>query len=197
GRVLAALDLLDLSENTIVILWGDHGYSLGHHGLWTKHTNYEQANRIPLIFAGPGIASGARAKALAETVDIYPTLCELAGLPAPRGPQPIDGLSLAPVLRDPETSVKDHVYHAFSRRRPGKGEWIGRALRTERHRMVEWKPAGGDPALAEFELYDLREDPGETVSLATREPETLARLRAVLARHPEAKASLPPTVGQR
>lgn len=187
GRVLDALPALGLADNTVVVVWGDHGFSFGHHGLWTKHTNYEEANRIPLLFAGPGVPRGARTQALAETVDLFPTLCALAGIPAPRGPQPIDGQSLLPVLRDPKASVKDHVYHAFPRQRPGKGEWIGRAIRTERHRLVEWKPPGGDPALAEYELYDYVADPAESANLAAREPATVARLRALLARHPEAR----------
>jgi iduronate 2-sulfatase len=187
GRVLDALRELGLEENTLVVLWGDHGFSLGTHGLWTKHTNYEEANRIPLILAGPGVIRGARTRAMAETVDIFPTLCELAGLPRPSGPQPIDGASLAPVARDPAARVKDHVYHAFPRQRPGKGEVIGRAIRTERYRLVEWKAPGGDPASAEHELYDYEADPLESENRATREPATVARLREMLARHPEAK----------
>ena len=187
GRVLDALRELGLEDNTLVVLWGDHGFSFGTHGLWTKHTNYEEANRIPLILAGPGVARGARTRAMAETVDLFPTLCDLAGLPKPGGPQPIDGTSLAPVARDPAARVKDHVYHAFPRQRPGKGEVIGRAIRTERHRLVEWKAPGGDPATAEHELYDYEADPRESENRAAQEPATVARLREMLARHPEAK----------
>ncbi|HCP38336.1 MAG TPA: iduronate-2-sulfatase, partial [Verrucomicrobiales bacterium] len=81
-------------------LWGDHGWHLGDHGYWTKHTNYEQANRIPIIVRAPGLTiPGSSTKQLAETVDIYPTLAELAGLMRPQGPQPIDGVSLFPVLK--------------------------------------------------------------------------------------------------
>jgi iduronate 2-sulfatase len=187
GQVLDALAQLGLAENTIVLFWGDNGFSFGHHGLWTKHTNYEEANHIPLVLAGPGIPRGKRTRALVETVDLFPTLCALTGIPAPAGPQPIDGTSLLPVLRDPAAAVKDHVYHAFPRQRPGKGEWIGRAIRTARHRLVEWKPPGGDPALAEYELYDYETDPAESANLAAREPATVARLRELLARHPEAR----------
>ncbi|MFM9029417.1 MAG: sulfatase [Opitutaceae bacterium] len=189
GSVLDALRELRLEENTIVVLWGDHGFSLGTHGLWTKHTNYEEANRIPLILAGPGIARGARTRTPAETVDIFPTLAELAGIPRPAGPQPIDGTSLAAVARDPAAKVKDHVYHAFPRTRQGR-EVIGRAIRTERYRLVEWKAPGGDPASAEFELYDYEADPLESENRAAREPQTVARLREILARHPEAKPSV-------
>ena len=187
GRVLAELDRLALTGSTLIVFWGDNGFSLGTHGDWTKHTNYEEANHVPLIFAGPGIVAGARTKALAETVDIFPTLCALAGLPAPTGPQPIDGVSQMPVLRDPAAHVKDHVYHAFPRPRPGKGEWLGRAIRTERYRFVEWKSVRDSAEPADLELYDYVADPGETANVAATLPDVVARLRAILARHPAAK----------
>jgi iduronate 2-sulfatase len=86
GRVLDALDRSPFARNTIIVLWGDHGWHLGDHGMWCKHTNYEQAARIPLVVVAPGVTpAGVKSGALVETVDIYPTLCELAGLPAPRG----------------------------------------------------------------------------------------------------------------
>jgi iduronate 2-sulfatase len=193
GIVLDALDRLGLAGNTIVVLWGDHGFSLGTHGEWTKHSNYEIVNRIPLLFAGPGVKRGLQTRALAETVDIYPTLAALAGLPAPTGPQPIDGANLTPVLAGSAASVKDHVYHAFPRPRPGKGEWLGRAIRTERYRLVEWRPADGSAAEAEFELYDYQTDPQELVNEANAHPETVAELAKILARHPAPKPPVPPS----
>jgi iduronate 2-sulfatase len=190
GRVLDEVDRLGLGTNTIVVLWGDHGYHLGDHGQWTKHTNYEEANRIPLIIVAPGVTKpGTVTKSLAETVDIYPTLAELAGLPAPAGPQPIDGKSLVPVLTDPAKSIKDHAYHVFPRGVRGK-ELLGRAIRTERYRLVEWKEAGVSTATAEYELYDYLSDPLETENLARKQPEVLEQLKTILARHPEAIASL-------
>lgn len=191
GRVLDELDRSGLAKNTIVVVWGDHGYSLGTHGDWTKHTNYEEANRIPVIFAGPGVARGLRTGALFETVDFYPTLAALAGLPAPKGPQPIDGASQAAVLADPAAAkVKDYVYHAFPRPRPNlKEEWLGRAIRTERYRLVEWKPFDRSDAKADVELYDYVDDPLETENLAAKRPEVVAQLKAVLDRQP---AALPP-----
>ncbi len=192
GLVLDELDRLGLAGDTLVVLWGDNGFSFGTHGDWTKHTNYEEANHIPLIFAGPGITAGARTRALIETVDIYPTLCALAGLPAPTGSQPIDGVSQVPVLRDPATQVKDHVYHAFPRPRPGKGEWLGRAIRTERYRFVEWKSIRTPAEPADLELYDYLNDPAETVNVAAQQPEVVARLCALLARHPAAKLPVRP-----
>ena len=183
GRVLDELDRLDLAKNTLIVLWGDHGWHLGDHGYWTKHTNYEQANRIPLIIVAPGVAKpGGTTRQLAETVDVFPTLAQLAGLPAPSGPQPIDGLSLVPVLRDPAATLRDHAYHCYPR-----GGRMGRAIRTSRYRLVEWKKPGAAADTADLELYDYRQDPEETRNLANDEPEIVAKLRAILATHPEAK----------
>ena len=179
GRILAELARLDLEKNTIVVLWGDHGWHLGDHGIWTKHTNYEQANRIPLIIAAPGIAPGIT-KQLAETVDLFPTLAELASLPAPHGPQPIDGLSLVPILRDPAKTIRDHAYHCHPR-----GKVMGRAIRTARYRYVEWKIPNTDKA--EHELYDYQLDPTETQNLAAAQLDIVVQHQAILARHPEAK----------
>lgn len=190
GRVMDELDRLNLATNTIIVLWGDHGFHLGDHGQWTKHTNFEEANRIPFIVVAPGVTRPATStKALAETVDIYPTLAELAGLPAPNGPQRLDGLSLVPVLKEPTRSVKDHVYHVYPRGVRGK-ELLGRAIRTERYRLVEWKEAGAAAAAAEYELYDYVDDPLETENLAKKRPAVLAELKAILARHPEALAPI-------
>jgi iduronate 2-sulfatase len=184
GRVLDELDRLKMTENTLILLWGDHGWHLGDLGYWTKHTNYEQANRIPIIISAPGIGkSGVHTRQLAETVDIYPTLAELAGLPAPLGPQPMDGISLVPVLRDPAVRIRDHAYHAFPR-----GQRVGRAIRTERYRFIEWKRPGESADKAILELYDYVADPLESRNLAASKPEVIAELAGILARHPEAKA---------
>lgn len=193
GIVLDALDEFGLAGNTIVVLWGDHGYALGTHGEWTKHSNYEIVNRIPLLFAGPGVKPGLAPRALAETVDIYPTLAALAGLPAPAGPQPIDGANLAPVLNGSVAAVKDHVYHAYPRLRPGKGEWLGRAIRTERYRLVEWLPVDGSPAEPDFELYDYEADPDERANVAAERPAIVAELQKILARHPAPKMPARPS----
>lgn len=187
GLVLDELDRLHLSTNTIIVLWGDHGYHLGDHGMWTKHTNYEEANRIPILVVAPGVTRpGTVSKALVETVDIYPTLAELAGLPVPTGPQPIDGKSLVPVLKRPDQTIRDHAYHVFPRGVAGK-ELFGRAIRTERYRMVEWKEIGAPTETAIYELYDYLTDASETENLAGKRPDVLAQLKAVLKQHPEAR----------
>lgn len=181
GKVMDGLDELGLADNTIVVLWGDHGFHLGDLGIWTKHTNYEQANRIPLVFIAPGVTeAGAATRQLAESVDVFPTLAELAGLPAPKGPQPIDGVSLVPVLKDAEARVRDHAFHAYP-----KGK-LGRAIRTGRFRLVEWKQPGAPRNSAEIELYDYQEDPLETRNLASEKPAAVKRLRAILDTYPEA-----------
>lgn len=181
GRVLDEVDRLEFDENTIIVLWGDHGYHLGDHGAWTKHTNYEQANRIPVVIVAPGVTTpSSSSRALVETVDIYPTLAELAGLPEPAGSQPIDGDSLVPVLRNRDTTGQDHAYHCYPRR-----GLLGRAIRTARYRLVEWKEFGAAVDTAEYELYDYEEDPLETRNLAAERLEVLEELKTILARHPE------------
>jgi len=179
GKVIDELDRLQLAENTIVVLWGDHGFHLGDLGIWTKHTNYEQANRIPILISAPGITTpGSTTTQPAESVDIFPTIAELAGLPTPTGPQPIDGVSLVPVLKNPDQRVRDHAYHAYPKRK------LGRAIRTERYRLVEWKSAGDEESV-EYELYDYQTDPLETRNLAASQPEVVARLQQILAKYPE------------
>ena len=192
GRVLAELDKLGLAQNTIIVLWGDHGWHLGDHGIWCKHTNYEQAARIPVLVAGPGVKAGAKTASLIETVDIYPTLAELAGLPAPAG---LDGRSFAATLRDPAAPHRDHAIHVYPRSAPDKGSVLGRAIRTDRHRLVEWKKPGAPAATAELELYDYQTDPLETKNLAGEQPEVVAKLRALLAKHPEAKPQISARAG--
>src|SRR4029079_8088962 len=105
GRVRDAVKYQGLADETIVILWGDHGWHLGDHGMWSKHTNYEEAAHIPLIVVAPGVTTPrTETKALVETVDLYPTLCELAGLPF--RPE-LAGRSFVPTLRDAAAPTKE------------------------------------------------------------------------------------------
>lgn len=179
GKVLEELNSSGLADSTIVVLWGDHGFHLGDLGIWTKHTNYEQANRIPILIAAPGVTQpGSSTKQLTESVDIFPTLAELAGLPAPAGPQPIDGVSLLPVLKDSNARVRDHAYHAYPKNK------LGRAIRTERYRFVEWLRPGEPASSAEYELYDYDLDPLETRNLVKELPNVVAELKHKLATYP-------------
>jgi iduronate 2-sulfatase len=183
GRVIDALAANGLDKNTIIVLWGDHGWHLGDHGMWCKHSNYEQAARIPLIVVAPDvIAGGSASAALVESVDVYPTLCELAGLPVPKN---LDGRSFAAVLKNPSSETKDSIFHVYPR-----GNRIGRAVRTSRYRLVEWKRPGAPADRAVLELYDYETDPGEHKNLASELPEVIADLREILADQPEAKPQL-------
>ena len=180
GRVLDELDRLELAGNTIVVLWGDHGYHLGDHGMWTKHTNYEQANRIPIVIAAPGIGEAGSSMSLVETVDIYPTLVELAGLPMPDAEQTIDGKSLVSILKNPKHQIRDHAYHCYPR-----GKRLGRAIRTERYRLVTWR-AWDVAEIETVELYDYEDDPLETKNIAESQPKIVFELAEKLASHPAA-----------
>ena len=184
GKVLDAVDRLDLADNTIIVLWGDHGFHLGELGMWTKHVNYEKATRIPIVFVAPGVAApGSVTQAHTETVDIFPTLAELAGLERPAGPQPISGKSLVKVLKDPSKQVRDHTFHCFPR-----GGMLGRAIRTDRYRLVEWVADDKKKkAQIEYELYDYTDGDVETVNLAASKPEVVKELAAILATYPEPK----------
>lgn len=152
GKVLDELDRLSLRDNTIIILWGDHGWKLGDYGDWTKHTNFELDTRSPLIVSAPGIEiAGQRTDALVEFVDIYPSLCELAGLPLPSH---LQGTSFVPLLDDPDQEWKQVALSQFPRQ---GGEIMGYSLRTDRYRYTRWQDTLG--AIVARELYDHQNDP--------------------------------------
>lgn len=198
GRVLDELDRLGLADNTIIVLWGDHGWHLGDHGMWCKHTNYEEATHLPLLISAPGVTkTNTRTAALVETVDLYPTLCELAELKTSSLPQHLDGRSLVPTLRDPAVPTKEAIFHAYPRHVGEYGEVIGRGVRTARYRLVEWKKPGAPARTADLELYDYEADPLETKNLATMQPEVIAQLRAILATQPEAKSQFRAGAGRK
>jgi arylsulfatase A-like enzyme len=160
GKVLAELDRLGLADNTIVVLWGDHGYHLGDHGLWNKHTNFEEAARAPLIVSVPGMKhAGGASRSLVEFVDVYPTLCDLAGISA--SPD-VEGKSFAPLLDDPTRPFKPAAFSQYPR---GKN-LMGRSMRTDRYRYTEWQDKSGRATARE--LYDHNVDPEENVNVAGR-----------------------------
>ena len=174
GRLLASLKEQGLLENTIVIFTSDHGWHLGEHGLWHKRSLFEESARVPLIVSAPGMKGNGRTSlGLAELTDLYPTLCDLCGIPAPSH---LQGKSLRPVLNDPASSVHEA---AFTQARRGKdAEHWGRSVRTARWRCTEW-----DEGRNGIELYDHEADPHEYTNLA-QAPEhafILKELRALLA----------------
>lgn len=172
GRVLDALESAGLADDTAVILWGDHGWHLGEHGLWCKTTNFELDTRAPLLIAAPGCAPGVT-KSIVEFIDIYPTLCDLCSLDSPPH---LAGRSLQKILQDTSLSIKKAAYSQF----PHNG-CMGCSARTDSHRYTEWinLETGRTEAT---ELYDHTTDPLESVNLAGREGlEPLTRsLREIL-----------------
>ncbi|UCG50356.1 MAG: sulfatase-like hydrolase/transferase [Phycisphaerales bacterium] len=156
GRVLAELERLGMRGDTIVVLWGDHGWNLGEHGLWCKHCNFETSLHSPLIVAAPGYKGGTKSKALTEYLDIYPSLCEMCGLPMPGHPE---GKSFVPLLRHVELPWKEAVFSRY---------FNGDSVKTDRYRYTEWRRGGGG-AYARM-LYDHSVDRGENVNIS-EEPE--------------------------
>ena len=112
GKVLDALEKEGLADNTVVILYGDHGYHLGDHGLWNKMTNFDNATRVPLIVSAPGMKKGVKSASMVEFLDIFPTVCELTKT---AHPQQLDGKSLVPVLKNPKAKIKDYAMSQYSR----------------------------------------------------------------------------------
>ncbi len=155
GMVLDELRALELDENTIVILWGDHGYNLLEHGLWNKHCNYRTSLRSVLMLKVPGKTNGAKCDAMVEFVDIYPTLCELAGLELPGH---LEGLSLAPLVNDPNMDWKDFVI----------SKWFdGLTIKTPEYAYTEWSKS--DSSIYARMLYDHQNDVGENHNISESE----------------------------
>ena len=159
GLLIDTLTELGLDDSTIVVFVSDHGFHLGEHGgLWRKHTQFEESTRVPLIVRVPGEQQpGSSTIGLVELVDLYPTLLDLAGLPAKEG---LEGTSLGPLLEDPSREWKEAIFSEA--RRNGA---YGRTVRTAQYRFSEFTPLEGD-AEKEYELYDLKHDPKEYNNLA-------------------------------
>ncbi len=162
GKVLAELDRLDLRKNTIVILWGDHGWKLGEHNAWCKHSTAENDTNTPLILSAPGMKTpGIRTRALVEFVDIYPTLADLAGIPAPAY---LDGTSAKPLLDNPDRPWKNAAYSQYPRSE--NGGLMGYSMRTDRYRFTVWVKTSDKTQVDATELYDHQLDPQENTNLA-------------------------------
>jgi iduronate 2-sulfatase len=168
GKLLDELESLEMLDDTIVILWGDHGFQLGDHTLWCKHTLFETSMHAPLIISAPGYGSGQRVNSLVEMVDIYPTLCELAGLELPTH---LQGKSLVPTMEDPNTTHKKAIYGRYH---------AGETVRTERFQYSEW--SNGDKM-----LYDHKKDPNEDINVVAnpKYAKVVEALAAALLKHRE------------
>ncbi|MCC5805423.1 MAG: sulfatase [Opitutales bacterium] len=175
GRVLDTLEATGLAENTVVLLFGDHGYHLGDHGMWCKHTNFEQANHSALMLRYPGNPEGRRVARPVELLDIYPTLAAFAGLEPPA--DQIEGRNLVPVIEDPGAEWKPFALSQYPRHIDDDPRGMGYSLRTQRYRYTEWvvnpdwpegmhyHPWPGNRVVAR-ELYDYETDPHEKRNLA-------------------------------
>ncbi|QGJ68530.1 Iduronate sulfatase [Planctomycetales bacterium 10988] len=152
GKVLQKLEDLNLKENTIVVLWGDHGWNLGEHNLWCKHCCFETSMHIPLIVRVPGLSEGQGSYALIETVDIYPTLCDLAGIALPTH---VQGKSFLPILQDPTLAGKETAIGRFR---------DGDTVRTDKFRYSEYTDKKGK--LLGKMLFNHKQDPEEDQNLA-------------------------------
>ncbi|CAH1001857.1 Ulvan-active sulfatase [Neolewinella maritima] len=161
GRLLRALEQTGEADRTIVVLWGDHGWNLGDHTMWCKHTVFNSSIRVPLIISAPGMAAGSTS-AMVEFIDLFPTLAELAGLELPAQ---LDGQSLVPLLEDPDANWDDAVYT----------RWItGDNITTERYAYTEWRDSNGTTYARA--LFDHLTDSLETNNLA-EQPEYADRVR--------------------
>jgi iduronate 2-sulfatase len=160
GRIMQRLTELGARDNTIVVLWGDHGWHLGEHAIWGKHALFEESLRSPLIIHYPGIPHpGQPTRSLVETLDVFPTVCDLAELPAPDF---TDGVSLRPILEAPDTPGHAAISYAG-----------GRTIRTETHRLIVHRDGF-------VELYDHTSPAGETENIASEHPDLVQQLLAKL-----------------
>lgn len=171
GRILKSLEENGLADDTIVVLFSDHGYTIGEHFMYGKVNMWEEVLRVPFAIRAPGVTqAGSKANGLIELVDIYPTLCELTGLPKPRA---LEGVSLVPMLRGEKDARGKNTAYTVVSRYPGEkptSRVLGRSIRSGMWRYTEWGPE------REQELYDLKNDPEQYTNLA-RKPQFGDRLK--------------------
>ena len=154
GRLLDTLEELKIKDNTAIVLLGDHGWNLGEHTLWAKHCNFNTSIRSTLIFSAPGMQKNKTSDSLAEFIDIFPTLCDLAGL---NKPDQLHGKSLVPILKNPKAKVKDAVFSRYLR---------GESIRTERYLYTAWLNKKGE--IYSRMLYDHKTDSNENVNISEK-----------------------------
>jgi len=168
GKLIQQLKKLNLYDNTVIILWGDHGYHLGEHNLWCKTTNFELDTRVPLIFCLPDQkTAGTKTNAIVELVDVYPTLADVCGFNIP---DELAGKSLKPLLNDPTIKWDKPAISQFPRPGyyKGKPDFMGYSIRTDQYRYTKWINLETNEVFAR-ELYDHFTDPSEEVNIAMEE----------------------------
>ncbi len=183
GRVLNELESLGLAESTIVVLWGDHGWKLGEHDRWCKHSNVEDDARAPLIVYAPKMnGAGRKTDAVVEFVDIFPTIAGLAGLPVS---DRLEGRSLQPLLHDPDCEWESAAISQYPRTVDGK-RLMGYSLRTDRYRFTRWVDRNDHTEVIAVELYDHTTDPQENSNIANdpANAELVKRLTRQWVAHP-------------
>lgn len=169
GKVLTALDELGMRENTIVIVWGDHGWFLGDSALWAKHAPLERALKSTLMIRAPGVAeAGLKSAALVETVDIYPTLIDLCQPAFRKTEYPLDGKSLKPILTGEETEIREAALSYWNN---------AVSVRTQQYRMTASMKRGKP---TKIELYDITENPDPVENLAKSKPKVVEKLSKFL-----------------
>ena len=160
GRILDRLEKLGQKENTIIVLWGDHGWHLGEHAIWGKHALFEESLHSPLVIRYQGIPSaGKPTKSMVETIDIFPTLCELTNLPKPEF---ANGVSLKPILENPDAPGHEAISYASAK-----------TIRNDRFRLIIGKKD-------HVELYDHTTPEGETKNVAEEHPDVVKALKALM-----------------
>lgn len=167
---------VSLYDNTVIVVWGDHGWNLGEHTLWCKHALYNTSAQIPILIRDPGSLAGQSVSAMVESVDLYPTLCELTGIGRPKTTTDNDGStynlhgsSLVPLLKNPSAAWKPAVYVRYEK---------GDSVRTQRYAYTEFVDV--EDQLVEAMLYDLKHDPDENYNIVSDNPVLQARLRKLL-----------------
>lgn len=180
GDLIAHLKDINLYENTIIVIWGDHGWKLGDHNSWGKMTNYNIDLKVPVIIRSPNQKSrGIQTHAITELVDLFPTICELAGINIPNYMQ---GTSLVPLIENPERQWKSAAFSQFHRRPKVSADgkrYMGYSLNTSKYHYIEWytwnHKTGTRGELKDIELYDRKNDPYEKVNIAQNEALTVVK----------------------
>jgi len=175
--LLNELDKLGIRNNTIIVLWGDHGWHLGDHGLWNKHTNFEEATHALMMMSVPGRKAGIKAETTSEFVDIFPTLCDLVKIPKPKY---LDGISLVPALKNPSAEIREYALSQYPR---GKDK-MGYSIRTKQFRYTVWFGKNwktnmpfDEKAVIAREMYDYDKDPLETENISDKPEYQKEKLR--------------------